>query len=69
MVSERDGDMLPEPVTVRIPVAMRMLGVGRTKLYELMDDGTIATIKVGRSRLVVARSIRDFVESRITGGV
>jgi len=61
MTAERDRDPLLDPVTVRIPEAMRLLGLGRSKLYELIGDGSIVTIKVGRSRLVVMRSIHDFV--------
>ncbi|WP_157219341.1 helix-turn-helix domain-containing protein [Flavisphingomonas formosensis] len=64
MAAEHDRAQSPEPVTVRIPEAMRMLGLGRSKLYELIGDGQIATIKVGRSRLVVMRSIHDFVEQQ-----
>lgn len=60
----REQAFAPDPLTVRIPAAMTMLGLGRSKLYELMDDGTIATIKVGRSRLVVVESLRAFVSSR-----
>jgi len=64
MAAEHDRAQSPEPVTVRIPEAMRMLGLGRSKLYELIGDGKIATIKVGRSRLVVMRSIHDFVSAQ-----
>ncbi|WP_375403330.1 helix-turn-helix domain-containing protein [uncultured Sphingomonas sp.] len=59
-----DQRVAPDPLTIRIPAAMTMLGLGRSKLYELMDDGIIATIKVGRSRLVVVESLRAFVTSR-----
>ena len=54
----------PEPLTVRIPVAMGLLGLGRSKFYELIDDGSIVTIKVGRSRLVLMESLRAFVTAR-----
>lgn len=61
------GDLqesMPISLTVRIPVAMRMLGLGRSKIYELMDEGAIDSIKVGRARLVVTESLHAFVKSK-----
>jgi hypothetical protein len=54
-----------EPITVRVPVALQMLGLGKTKFYELLGRGDITTIKVGRTTLVVVSSIRDFVQSQM----
>lgn len=51
-----------EPLTVRVPVAVRLTGVGRSKLYELIRDGTVQTVKVGSSTLVKMDSLR-----RLTG--
>jgi len=39
-----------------------MLGIGRTKLYELIGAGEIETIKVGRITLIAMRALEDFVE-------
>ncbi len=33
-------------------------GVGRTKAYELINDGIVDTVKIGRKRLVVDASAR-----------
>lgn len=54
----------PAPLTVRVETAMRMIGLGRTKFYELIGEGEIETIKVGRSTLVIVESLRAFVQSR-----
>ncbi|MEH3039818.1 MULTISPECIES: helix-turn-helix domain-containing protein [unclassified Sphingomonas] len=35
-----------------------LYGVGRTKAYELINAGTVDTVKVGRKRLVVDASAR-----------
>ncbi|MBV1691488.1 helix-turn-helix domain-containing protein [Novosphingobium sp. G106] len=51
----------PERLTVRIPTAMAMLGLSRSKFYDLMDGGEVATIKVGRARLVILQSLQDYV--------
>jgi hypothetical protein len=36
-----------EPLTVRIPVAVRLTGIGRSKLYELIKSGDLETVKIG----------------------
>lgn len=53
-----------QPITVRIPTALRMLGLGRSKFYDLLKVGEIETIKVGRATLVVVASLHRFVASR-----
>ena len=40
------------------------LGLGRSKLYELLQSGEIPTFYVGRKRLVAADDLQRFVESR-----
>lgn len=52
------------PITVRIPIAVKMTGIGRSKLYELIGAGEIETIKVGSSRLVIVKSLRAFIERK-----
>ena len=47
-----------EPLAVRIPDAVRMTGIGRSKLYELIASGDLDTIKVGRCTLVPMESLR-----------
>lgn len=52
-----------EPVLCSIADAARMLGIGRTKAYELIDDGSLATVSIGARRLVKVESIK-----RLAGG-
>jgi hypothetical protein len=52
-----------DTITVRISVAVRISGIGRTKLYELIRDGRIETIKVGTATLVLIDSLRGFLDS------
>lgn len=54
----------PEPLTVRVPDAVRMIGVSRSRLYELLKTREIEHIKVGSSTLVLVQSLRDWVESK-----
>lgn len=53
---------LHTPLTVRIPKACRMTGIGRSKLYELIKAGEIETIKVGRSTLLTVAGLEAFLE-------
>ena len=52
-----------EPVTVTVKDAKAALGLGTTKLYELIGNGQLETIKVGRRTLVKVASIRRLVEA------
>lgn len=51
-------------ITVRVPEALTMIGLGRSKLYELIGDGDIEIIKVGKATLIVVESLHSFVEKR-----
>lgn len=41
-----------------IPEAARVLGLGRSKLYELIGEGRLETVNIGRRRLVRTDSVR-----------
>lgn len=51
-----------EPLTVRIPVAIQLTGIGRSKLYELIKSGDVETVKIGTATLVTMASLRRLVE-------
>jgi excisionase family DNA binding protein len=50
------------PIAVRIIDAARMLGIGRSKIYELIDSGEIEIVKLGRSTLILVDSLHALVE-------
>jgi excisionase family DNA binding protein len=50
--------------TCTINEACELTGLGRTKLYELIGDGHIATTTVGRRRLIVVRSLLSLLEAK-----
>lgn len=56
------------PLTVRIPEACRLTGIGRSKLYELIADGQIEVIKVGTISLVPVSSLLEFLRARTREG-
>lgn len=52
------------PITVRVKDACRLTGIGRSKLYELIGDGEIDTIKVGTITLIPMTSLKRFLERK-----
>ena len=62
--SSRPEPALAEPISVRIPEAVRMTGLSRSRLYELMKTGDIEFAKVGASTLILTDSLRRFIDSR-----
>jgi excisionase family DNA binding protein len=53
-----------EPVTVTVLTAMKYSGLGRTKLYELLANREIESLRIGTRRLIVFASLK----SRLTAG-
>ena len=41
-----------------VPDAARALGLGRSKIYELIAEGRLETVTIGRRRLVRVESVR-----------
>lgn len=51
-----------EPLSVRISDAIRLTGIRRSKLYELMASGDLETVKIGRCTLIPLDSLRALIE-------
>lgn len=51
-----------EPLTVRIPVAVQLTGIGRSKLYELIAAGEVDVVKIGASKLITVASLRRLIQ-------
>jgi excisionase family DNA binding protein len=50
------GQLLLRPVE-----AAQRLGIGRTKVYELMASGQLRSVKIGAARRVSATALAEFV--------
>lgn len=57
-----------DPICVRINDAARMIGVGRTKLYELIAAREVETVKLGKSTRVTTASLRELVRRQRVAG-
>ena len=52
-----------EPLLRSLDDACRLLGIGRTTLYKLVDEGQLQQVKVGRRALITAQSINNYVDA------
>jgi len=51
-----------DPILISIPDAGRALGIGRSKIYELLNSGDLETVTIGRRRLVRVESVKALAE-------
>jgi len=67
IVSALKPDPAPAPIRLllTIPEAAASLGISRSLVYELVQMGTIATIKIGRSRRVPVAALEDFIAQQL----
>lgn len=54
-----------KPLAVPVDTGCSLIGVGRTKMYELINEKRVRTITIGRRRLLVYESL----EALANGGV
>lgn len=47
---------------------MERLGLGRSKVFELMASGQLRSVKVGRRRLVSESALSEFIDKLDAGG-
>ncbi|MGW0702125.1 helix-turn-helix domain-containing protein [Streptomyces sp. NPDC002867] len=58
-----DGDTTLVALTVE--EAARRLGIGRTKLYEYVSTGEIASVKIGSLRRIPTEAVNDFLTRQL----
>jgi excisionase family DNA binding protein len=51
-----------KPVSTTVADTCRILGLGRTKVYELIRDRKLKAVAIGRRRLVVYSSIEALID-------
>jgi excisionase family DNA binding protein len=55
------------PLFHQIPEACRLLGVGRSSVYVLIASGKLASVSIGRRRLIAASEIERFAAELTKG--
>ena len=51
-----------EPLLLGVPAALRVTGLGRSKLLSLVASGDIPSVKIGSRRLIPLAGLREWVE-------
>lgn len=54
--------VVASPLAVRVPQAVAMLGISRSKLYEFIQSGEIEIVKIGRATLLPVDGLGRFLE-------
>ena len=55
----------PERLLLRVPEAAELTGLGRSKAYELVANGTWPSVSIGRSVRVPLAGLKLWVEQQI----
>ena len=50
---------------LKVPVAAQFLGISIAKLYQLMERGGLAYVKLGRSRRIPRRALVDLAAKNL----
>ena len=50
-----------EPIATSVNGAAKALSIGRTTIYELINNGKLETVKLGRRTLIKTASIRALI--------
>lgn len=57
-------DIPTEPICVRVATAVKLTGIPRSTLYELIGAGELETAKIGRSTFILYASLKRLFEKR-----
>lgn len=61
MTSDFAPAVVPSRHLYRIPEAMRLLSISRSVVYEQIRAGRLRSVSQGRTRLIPARAIQDYI--------
>jgi len=49
-----------------VPEVAKLLGVGRTTVYQLLGAGAIQSVKIGSAKRVLVLSVREYIQKQIS---
>lgn len=52
-----------QPIAVSPTEAARLIGIGRTTLYEALSSGALRSAKIGKRRLITIEAIKDWLDA------
>ena len=59
-------DAIPEPLLLKPIEAADVLRVGRSKIYELIAEGAIPTVQVGKRTRIPLEALRAWIRDGMT---
>ena len=62
--SPQDSAANAARLLLTVPETAQVLGLGRTKIYELINDGELEAIHVGRAVRIPTEAISEFVQRK-----
>jgi excisionase family DNA binding protein len=66
---ESPKEVAPQRLLLRIPEVAETLGIGRTKIYEMIATGELPTIRVGRAVRISVTALQKWIEEREQQGL
>ena len=71
-VAKPSGPTYPDELVgdglVSVPAGAAFLGLSRSKLYTLMDEGVLPYVKLGRARRIPKRALIELASRNLHGG-
>ena len=61
---ENPQDVAPKRLLLRVPEAAEQLGIGCTKVYQMISTGELPTIHLGRAVRISVSALQKWVEER-----
>ena len=61
---ESQNEVSTQRLLLRVPEVAKALGLGRTKVYELIATGELPVIRLGRAVRVSVTALQKWVEER-----
>lgn len=66
MNPKTQGVVKPAPLAYTVKGAVDVIGLSRSKLYLMINDGTLRSLKVAGRRLIPAEALRDLLKPNVS---
>ena len=65
-ISERSIDLVGDGLC-RVNEAAKFLGISRSMIYKLMEDGSLVYVRIGTGRRVPRQALRELAADNLVG--
>jgi excisionase family DNA binding protein len=60
----RDSALQLEPLLLRASEVAKLLGLGRSKVYEMMQHGQLPVVRIGKAIRVPSQALSDWIRAK-----